>query len=148
MNTKGYGGRTLRKTITVHTNDPDVATVKLTIGGAVDNFASIRPNRVRLNGRSGDRIVGRVTIVPEEKYNFNVTGMRTRREGDIDVKLDTVEKKSRKEYVLTIENKRQGKARYFNAVVLKTDSAIQPSITIPVYGNISADPDDKEKNPS
>lgn len=114
----------------------------------MENFASIRPSRVRLNGKSGDKIVQRVIIVPEEKYNFNVTGMRTRRKGDIDVKLDTVEKETHKEYVLTIENQRQGKARYFNAVELKTDSKIQPSITIPVYGNILENPEEKGKNPS
>ncbi len=114
----------------------------------MDNFASIRPSRVRLNGKSGDKIAVKVIIVPEEKYDFNVTGMRTRREGDIDVKLDTIEKETHKEYVLTVENQRRGKARYFNAVVLKTDSKIQPSITIPVYGNIAANPDETGKNPS
>ena len=114
----------------------------------MDNFASIRPSRVRLNGKSGDKIVGKVTIVPEEKYNFNVTGMRTRREGDIDVKMVTIEKETHKEYVLTIQNQRQGKARYFNAVLLKTDSQIQPTITIPVYGNIADNPDEAAKNPS
>lgn len=148
MNTRGYGGRTLKKSITVHTNDPEANTIRLTIAGQVDNFASVRPSRVRLKGKSGERIVGKVTIVPGEKYDFNVTGMRTRRKGDIDVKLDTIKKDTHTEYVLTIENQRQGKARYFNAVVLKTDSKIQPSITIPVYGNIFADPDQKGKNPS
>ncbi len=120
----------------------------MTIAGKVDNFASIRPSKVKLNGRSGDRIVGRVTIVPKEKYDFNVTGMRTRREGDINVKMDTIEKASHKEYVLTIENQRTGRARYVNAVVLKTDSDIKPTITIPVSGNIADDPADENKNSS
>lgn len=114
----------------------------------MDNFASIRPSRLRLNGRAGDDIVGKITIVPEEKYNFNVTNIRTRKEGDINVKMDTIEKATHKEYVLTIANQRLKQGRYFNAVVLKTDSKIQPTITIPVYGNISAPLEEKAKNPS
>lgn len=114
----------------------------------MDNFASIRPSRVRLNGKAGEEIVGKITIVPGEKYDFNVTGIRTRRKGDIDVKLETIEKESHKQYVVTVSNQRKDKGRYVNAVVLKTDSKIQPSISIPVYGNISADPDQTEKNPS
>jgi hypothetical protein len=37
---------------------------------------------------------------------------------------------------VTVENLKQNKGRYMDTIFLKTTSKIQPTIKIPVYGNI------------
>jgi hypothetical protein len=44
--------------------------------------------------------------------------------------------KGKKGYLLTVENIKQETGRYFDTIILKTDSEIQPEISISVYGNI------------
>ena len=56
VDTSGYGGRTLTKTITVKTNTPGRPVLHLTVSGNVENFVTIVHKRVTLSGFSGDKI--------------------------------------------------------------------------------------------
>ncbi len=104
--------------------------------GQVEKFASISQTRVRLNGPAGQPVIQKVTIFPEEKYPFKITDVQINKEGDIKILLEETEQGQKKGYVLTIENLRQEKSRYFDTVILKTDSKMKPEIRISVYGNI------------
>ena len=53
MDTAGYGGRRLEKSVEVMTNDSKAPVVHLTIAGAVDRFATISPRMLSLRGTSG-----------------------------------------------------------------------------------------------
>lgn len=110
----------------------------LTISGKIDNFAIITPKSVKLEGTADQEIKRIVKIIPEKKHPFKILGTRLeRKEENIRFELEEVKKGKGLEYLLTIENLKKEKGRYFNSVNLKTDSKIQPEIKIRVYGNIS-----------
>lgn len=136
MYTNGYGGRKLSKSIAVFTNDPKHPQLKLKIAGEVEKFATISPSRVRLDGAADKEIKAEVTIVPEEKYPFKIIETNTLKGENISIKLEETQKDDKPQYLLTITNMKKERGRYFDKVNLKTNSTIQPEITINVYGNI------------
>jgi hypothetical protein len=136
VNTNGYGGRTLTKSIAVKTDSPVTPLLDLTVIGNVNNFVRIIPNRVILNGFTGDPIKRTVKIIPEEKYPFKMVGDRTVRKKYIRYELEEANRPEKTEYVLTVANLKKQKGRYFETIRLKTDSKIRPEISIRVYGNI------------
>ncbi|AOY60710.1 hypothetical protein dsmv_2964 [Desulfococcus multivorans DSM 2059] len=135
VNTKGYGNKKLSKTISVLTNDPTQESLVLQIEGHVDRFVDIKPTRVRMTGQVGQEIFKEVSIVPVEKYPFRILDASPQKEGNIRVAV--TEDKDKKAYRLTIFNLRQEKTRYYDAVIIKTDSSIRPELTISVYCNIA-----------
>jgi len=135
----------LHQTAVVHTDDPANPQVVLTLSGHVIDFASIIPKRVALRGSAGQPVKGRVTIVPREKYPFKIIAARAWYGDKIRFKYEEIKNSNPKGYLLTIENLLTHKGRYVDAVVLKTDSPIQPEITIQVYADIAAA--DQEKVP-
>jgi len=75
--------------------------------------------------------------MPEEKYPFRILEVTARNGSHIRQDLQETEiSKGKKGYLLTVENIKQEAGRYFDTVILKTDSQIQPEISISVYGNI------------
>ncbi|QTA86654.1 Uncharacterized protein dnm_026780 [Desulfonema magnum] len=143
MNTTGRVGK-LTKSATVHTNDKKHPRLKLTISTHVEKFANITPKRVRLNGLVGDQISSSVTIVPKKKYPFRIVEAKASRGENISIKLEEKKQEKGDEYLLAIQNMKKEKGRYFDTVLLKTDSKVKPEIKISVYGNIS-DPKPKKK---
>ena len=136
LGTSSYGGNDVKKTATVHTNDPNNPKFTLTISGHVEMFVDLKPKYVRLTGYSGSQISVPVTIVPTAKYPFKITDVTSR--GDHFIKYTLTERKANQGngYTLLIENKKNEKGRYMDLLTLTTDSQIQPKITIRVYGNI------------
>lgn len=126
----------LSKNITVYTNNPENPQLRLTIKGHVNNFVTIEPSRVRMTGAAGDEIKSIVKLMPEEKYPFKILETKTLKEDNIKVSVEEVAGEKGKEYRITVENLKNKRARYFDAVLLKTDSEIRPEIKISVYGNI------------
>ncbi len=120
------------------TNDKNNPRITLTISGQVDKFVTITPsNRVSLNGTAGQKITSAVTIIPEPNYQFKIIESRAVKGTDIAFKLEEVKKENRSEYVVTVENMKKESGKYFDTVMLKTDSKVQQEIKISVYGNIS-----------
>ena len=62
VNTSGYGGRTLKKSIEVFTNDPANSHITLGMMGNVARFASLKPTFARLVGEVGTDIKKSITI--------------------------------------------------------------------------------------
>lgn len=137
MDTNGYGGKALHKTIRVITNDPAKPETQLTVSGSVSNFVSITPQSVRLFGQVGVPLKDTVRIVPEEKYPFKIIDTKAQIGRDIRYRL-TEEKQDRSvAYLLTVENVRQNAGRFYDTISLTTDSRIKPQINIRVFGKLS-----------
>lgn len=77
-----------------------------------------------------------MTIIPEEKYPFTIVEAVAKIGEDINYNLEEIKISKRSEYLLTVENLKKTKGRYFDVIILKTTSKIRPEIQIKVYGNI------------
>lgn len=120
------------------TNDPAQNPLLLQIEGNVEQFVDIRPARLRMTGQAGDEVSGTVTIVPTEKYPFRILEANPQKEGNI--RVEVFEEKDRKAYNLKVFNLKQEKVRYYDTIIVKTDSKIRPELTISVYCNLASKP--------
>ena len=136
VNTRGYGGRTLKKHIYILTNDDKNRKLKLTIAGEVESFASITPKKIKLRSSFNKPVTANVKIVPKKKYPFKIISTRLKKEGCIKYDLKKINGSDGHEYLLTVENIKKKKGRYFNVIYLTTDSKIKHEIKISVYGDI------------
>ncbi|MBU4288082.1 MAG: hypothetical protein KKI12_07925, partial [Proteobacteria bacterium] len=88
-------------------------------------------------GYIGEPIKQSIKIIPEKKYPFKIIGVKAKKGNNISFKLEKVVTLSKKaEYVLTVENTKNEKSRFFDIIYLETNSKIRPKIEISVYGNI------------
>jgi hypothetical protein len=137
VNTDNYGGTKFQQEILVFTNDPKNEMLTFTIVGDVERFVTIDPLRVILSGEAGSEIKVVVKIIPEPKYPFKIKRTTAERDEYISYKLKKNKKKGETGYLLTIKNKAKKKIRYFDQIVLETDSLMRPKLTIKVFGNIT-----------
>jgi hypothetical protein len=138
VNTSGYGGRTLKKSIDVFTNDPAKSRITLSMTGNVVQFASLKPTFARLVGEVGTDIKKTITIMREKDYPFKIIDVRARNGKDIAFDLKELNKADGDGYVLTVENRKTATGRYTDSLILTTDSTVKPIITVRVYGQIYA----------
>lgn len=134
-NTRGYGGRTFGKTISVTTNDPDQPKIVLTFKGQVARFAKIEPRGINLRGSVGEALQAEATITPEAGYPFKITEMvlKDGLSGNIDANLDRRDGK----YYVVVKNRLNKAGGYRGRIVLKTDSSLRPELAIFVSGRIN-----------
>ncbi len=132
----GYGGRSISKRITVKTNDPGKPLHYLTVKGHVDTFVKLIPKRIYLRGSAGTEMKTTVKIIPQKKYPFKIVETKALNKKYIQYKLKEMQRSNKPEYELTVENLKKNKGRYFDMILLKTDSKIRPEIKIPVTGFI------------
>lgn len=133
VNTVGYGGRDLSKTIRVESNDPKKGILKLHVTGRVEKFAVIEPDMVYLTGGPDDQIQARVRISPRPKYPFRIKDLVANNlKGRVEYRL--VE--DGKQYVLIIKNLLKKPGLYNGRIHLKTGHPVRPEIVIRVFGNI------------
>ncbi len=107
--------------------------------GDVEAFAIVKPTYLRLTGKAGDKVSGKVLIEPAENYPFKIVDAKAIKGDNISVKLEDNAQEG-KGYLLTVENKLAQQGHYYDAVHLKTDSKIKPEISVRVYGNITERP--------
>jgi hypothetical protein len=124
----------MKKTAGVYTNDINRPRQDLIISGSVEKFATIRPQHVSLRGYAGDPIKGQVSIVPEKKYPFKILDARAKDGKNIKFQLDEVKNSKGQAYELKVENLREKTGRYYDTIILKTDSKIRPELNVRVYG--------------
>ena len=124
----------MKKTAGVYTNDKNRPQQDLVISGMVEKFATIRPQHVSLRGVAGDSIKGQVSIIPEKKYPFKILDARAQDGKNINFQLDEVKNPKGPAYELKVENLSQKTGRYFDTVILKTDSKVRPELNVVVYG--------------
>ncbi len=145
MNTRGYGGRTLTKGITVYTNDKKNARIRLQVSGKVEKFATIQPKYVRMHGLVGMTPVRTVKIIPEARYPFKIVEARAVKGEDIRFELKPLNDSKSGGYEVKVENLRKTKGRYSDTIILKTDNSAKPEIQVRVYGNIMDKPREQMK---
>lgn len=137
VNTRGYGGRKLTKTIAVMTNDKVTPQSILTVSGNIEKFATITPSVLRLNGKAGDEMKSVIKIVPESKYPFSI--LKVRAQDGKNIKYELKEEKSAsggKEYSVTVENVKKDAGSYYDVLIIMTDSKVQPEIKINVMARL------------
>jgi len=120
----------------VHTNDINNRTINLTVYGFVENFVTVKPERVFLNGPADQNLSATVEIIPEEKYPFKILEASTLNGNNIRVKLEKSPESKSTQYFLTVKSTAKVKGKYFDSIIVKTDNKIHPEIRIPVLGNI------------
>ena len=135
IDTNGYGGQAVTRRITLLTNDPLQPRRVLELRFNVARLFTLAPAFAKLEGPAGSRVETQVKIRPEDGYRFRILEVRAKSGRYIDVHLDgpTDEDGS---FTLTVINRRGQKGRYFDRVLLKTDSPYRPEIAIGVFGNI------------
>ena len=128
----------MKKTAGVYTNDRSRPRQDLVISGPVEKFATIRPQHISLRGYAGDPIKSKVTIIPEKKYAFRILNARAINGDNINIKLDEVKKSGGQAYELNVENLKNETGRYYDTIILTTDSQIRPELSVRVYGYLRA----------
>ncbi len=119
----------------MHTNDPDQPVIDLGFSGPVDRFASVQPAVVSLRGYAGEQVSRTIAITPLPKYPFKITETKARDGRFIRFRLqDDLKGDGRQGFRLFVENTKQDAGNYSDTIILKTDNAMQPEISLPVYG--------------
>ena len=134
--TKKYGGRRIKKNISIEINDPEQPKLALTVTGEVENLVTITPSKVQLIGPAGQPIKASVTIIPGEKYPFKIIEVKAINGKRISYSWSVVKGTKGLQYVLTVKNIKTGKGRYVDTISLKTTSKHRPVINIEVFGDI------------
>jgi hypothetical protein len=124
----------MKKTAVVYTNDKNLPQQDLVIFGQVENFVTISPKNVSLRGVAGDPIESLVTIVPEKKYPFKIIDAKAQNGENIKIELKELAKSNGGGYELKVENLKATTGRYYDTIILKTDSSVQPELNVRVYG--------------
>ena len=124
----------MRKSAGVYTNDKTRPRQDLVISGEVEKFVTIRPQHANMRGFVGDLIKGTVTIIPEKKYPFKILNLRAQDGKYIKYQLAEIKESDSMAYTLNIENLKKDAGRYYDSIILETDSKIRPQLSIRVYG--------------
>ena len=138
VDTNGYGGRKINKGATVFTNDTNNPNLDLLITGDVEQFVTIQPRHISLRGYVGDPVKGSAIITLKEKYPFKILNARASKGKYIRFHLEEIKKSQTTAYELTVENFKQDVGRYYDSIVLETDSEIRPQLDVKVYGFLRA----------
>ena len=124
----------MSKNAGVYTNDKKHPQQDLVISGQVETFVTIRPKHANMRGIVGDPIKGTVTIIPEKKYPFKIINLRAKDGKNIKYQLEETTVSDTMAYQLNIENLKTDAGRYYDAIILETDSKIRPQLSVRVYG--------------
>ena len=124
----------MRKTAGVYTDDKKHPQQDLVISGQVEKFVTIRPQHANMRGFVGDPVKDSITIIPEKKYPFKILNLRAKDGKYIKYQLEEIKESDTTAYTLNIENLKTEAGRYYDAIILETDSKIRPQLNVKVYG--------------
>lgn len=138
LDTIDYGGNFITKYVEIFSNDPKKPVTTLIIKGTVDKFIEeSEPIFARLKGIAGEHIETEVTITPTKKYPFKIVDLKTQKKDNIKVILKQPhEATGGIKHILKIENLRTTPGRYYDFIIIKTNSSIRPELKIFVYVEI------------
>jgi len=98
----------------------------------------VNPTYARLVGPVGSPLKKEIKITREKAYPFHIMNVKARSGKEIAVDVKELNGDAGDGYVLTIENTKTDAGRYADTVVITTDSKLKPTLTVPVYGQITA----------
>jgi len=75
-----------------------------------------------------------VSIIPEKKYPFKIIDAKAQSGKNISIQLDETSNSNGTAYELKVENISQKSGRYYDTIILKTDSKVRPELDVKVYG--------------
>lgn len=136
VDTHGYGGRQLARQVRVTTNDPKHGRIDLILRFTVDRLMTLDPPIAKLEGAAGSPIQATVKVRPSERYPFQILEAAAKNGRYIDVRLSTEGPGEEGAYIVTVINRRREKGRYYDKVLLKTDSPHRSEISIDVFGRL------------
>jgi len=136
VNTRGKGGRRLKKNISVYTSDGNESQHQLVIGGLVKNVFLISKKRIKLRGPAGSEITETTSIVPLEEYRFSITDAELKSGRYVELSWHAYQDKSGTAFRIQVRNLKKKKGRYSDKIILTTDSSIRPVIQVDVIGSI------------
>jgi len=140
--THSRGGETIEGTIRAETNDPGRPVIEIDVTLPVREFAALSPYRVWLEGHAGEEIVARTTVVPNDAYPFEITGVRTRRGAFFDLSWAPTTVDERPGWEITLTNTRTRPGPYQDVLYVQTDHPERPELEIRVEGRIAPAPAD------
>ena len=135
LDTDGYGGQSVNKSVVVFTNDPAMPRQKLRMKGRVVRFVTVSPPRLVLRGEAGQPVRAEAAIIPEKAFPFGIIGVRLPDNSPIRCDL-TRPADGSPGYLLTVENLKSDPGRYHEIVELITDSKVKPKINVSVFGRL------------
>jgi hypothetical protein len=124
----------MRKSAGVFTNDKKRPRQELVITGPVERFVTIRPQHANIRGYVGDPVKGSVIIIPEKKYPFKILNLRAQNGKYIKLQLEETKVSDAPAYRLNVENVKPDAGRYYDTIILETDSKMRPQLNVRVYG--------------
>jgi hypothetical protein len=136
VKTDGEAGKKISQKATVYTDDPDNAKIELIITGEVLAAADINPKVVRLVGQAGDPLEVIVTITPPDINQFDITGVKAQDGSNIEFKLQKKDESGSQRFMLHVANLKPDPGRYFDKIILTTNSTRSPEIAVRVFGII------------
>ena len=125
-------------TIRLFTTNKTQKEITIPVWGEImaPEIVSIKPRRLALRGSAREPVKGSVKIIPNDKYPFSITEVKPRDGKNIKYDLKEMEELGKKIYILTVENLKKEKGRYYDTINLKTDSKDLPEIKISVSARI------------
>ena len=126
----------MKKTAGVFTNDKSRPRQDLIMTGQVEKFVTINPRHINLRGFVGDTIKTKVILIPEKKYPFKILNVRARNGKYIKFQLEEIKQSENTAYEIRVENLKQNTGRYYDTIILDTDSKIRPQLDVRVYGHL------------
>lgn len=136
LSTYGSGGTTVKKTVTIVTDDPENRQIPLTIKAKVLEPYSLRPANVKLKGNVGKSIKKTLNLAPTDDNPFTIQEITAKRGQNIRFDLKEIKKRDTVRYQLIVENTSETPGIYFDTLYVKTDSDMKPVIAINVIGKI------------
>ena len=106
--------------------------------GSVEQFADIHPERVILRGYGGQALRQEVVVTPRASYPFKVTGVKAKSGTNIRVEMHEQAAPEGNSYVISVENTKTTPGKYYDTLLISTDSKLKPILPINVYGTIAA----------
>jgi hypothetical protein len=126
----------VKKTASVYSDDKNRSKMDLVISGQVEKFVTIRPQHINLSGYAGDSVKALVSIIPEKKYPFKILKASAQDGSNLKFELEEAKPSADGAYELKVENLKQDAGRFYDTIILETDSKIQPQISVRVYANL------------
>ena len=128
----------MNKKATVVSNDPKRPQLLLTVEGSVEVFADIHPERIILRGDGERPIRQELVVTPRAAYPFKVTEVKSKNGVNIRHELREHTTPEGIAFVITVENTKTTPGKYYDTLLIATDSPLKPTIPVHVYGTIAA----------
>jgi len=126
----------VKKVIKIHTNDPAYRVFSVSMSGEVRPIARLTPEIVSLRGKPGEKVSVAVKIIPAAVPDFEITSAQAKVGRDIDFTIEKQGTPPDNYFLLTVNNIKQGAGRYFDIIVLETDTIPKRDIQVRVSGHL------------